>query len=110
MGAVRTIARLVHPQQLSVSLMFGRSEDGLMAAGDFAAGSDREYHVERARAELDAAYRAVGRDSAQAHLRLCSMHMAKAKVLLERTTQRASELEWIESCRPLHERCLASAR
>ena len=72
-------------------------------------GGEREYHVERARAELDAAYRAAGSDSAAAHLRLCSLHMARAKALLEAASAAAPELEWIESCRPLHEKCLAPA-
>lgn len=73
------------------------------------ADSDREYHVERARAELDAAYRAAGSSAARAHLSLCSMHMARARALLETASERRPELEWIESCRPLHERCLAEA-
>jgi hypothetical protein len=73
------------------------------------AGSDREYHVERARAELDAAYRAAGSEAAAAHLRLCSMHMARAKTLMEAPSKAPPELEWIENCRPLHERCLAAA-
>lgn len=73
------------------------------------AEAEREYHIERARAELDAAYRAAGSDAAQAHLRLCSMHMARARTLLEQAQQSPPELEWIESCRPLHEKCLAPA-
>ena len=36
---------------------------------------DREYHVERARAELDLAYRADKAAAADAHLRLSSLHM-----------------------------------
>ena len=71
--------------------------------------ADREYHVERARAELDAAYRAAGSEAAEAHLRLCSMHMARARMLPARASPSPPELEWIESCRPLHERCLAAA-
>lgn len=73
------------------------------------ADADREYHIERARAELDAAYRAEGSDAAEAHFRLCSMHMAQAVTLLERGAERLPELEWIDSCRPLHERCLTAA-
>lgn len=71
--------------------------------------ADREYHIERARAELDAAYRASGSDAAKAHLGLCSMHMARARTLIERTRPGSAELEWIESFRPLHERSLAGA-
>ena len=73
------------------------------------ADADREYHIERARAELDAGYRAAGSDAARAHFRLCSMHMARARTLLEHATKSLPELEWIESCRPLHEKCLATA-
>ena len=36
---------------------------------------DREYHVERARVELDLAYRADKPEAADAHLRLSSLHM-----------------------------------
>lgn len=71
--------------------------------------ADREYHVERARAELDAAYRAAGSEAAQAHLRLCSMHMARAKALPAVAATPPPELEWMESCRPLHERFLVAA-
>lgn len=73
------------------------------------ADADREYHIERARAELDAAYRAAGSVAAKAHLSLCSMHMAQARTLLERPRRSAAELDWIESCRPLHVKCLAGA-
>ena len=58
------------------------------------AQADRDYHVERARAELDAAYRAVGSDAAQAHLRLCSMHMARAKALLESEARVRRRRSW----------------
>ena len=71
--------------------------------------ADRDYHVERARAELDAAYRAARPDAARAHFHLCSMHMARAVTLRERDAGRLPELEWIDSCRPLHEKCLAAA-
>jgi hypothetical protein len=70
-------------------------------------GSDRDYHVERTRMELDAAYRAVGSGAAAAHLRLCSMHMARARSLPDPATP--PELEWIERCRPFHEWFLAEA-
>lgn len=38
--------------------------------------SDRDYHLRRARAELDLAYRARREAAAAAHLRLSSFHMA----------------------------------
>jgi hypothetical protein len=36
---------------------------------------DRDYHVDRTRAELDLAYRAEKPQVADAHLRLSSLHM-----------------------------------
>lgn len=41
---------------------------------------DREYHTQRARVELDMAYRAERPDVASAHLRLSSLHMQRAGV------------------------------
>ncbi|HEX5183411.1 MAG TPA: hypothetical protein VFW19_09705 [Allosphingosinicella sp.] len=70
--------------------------------------SDRNhlYHVERARAELDAAYRAEQAEVAAAHLRLCSLHMHRAR---ETCPRPAKELEWLEGLAPLHERALRCA-
>jgi hypothetical protein len=72
-------------------------------------GDDREYHVERARAELDRAYRAETTRVATAHLRLCSMHMERARSLIAppEPISAAVELDWLQRCAPLHERCLA---
>ena len=39
------------------------------------AQDDLEYHVERARVELDLAYKAKGQSAADAHMRLASLHM-----------------------------------
>ena len=69
---------------------------------------DHRYHTERARAELDAAYRAECSDAAAAHLRLCSFHMHRAREALSRP-EPAKELEWLEGFAPLHERSLRSA-
>jgi hypothetical protein len=41
--------------------------------------ADRAYHNERARSELDLAYRAERRDVADAHMRLAALHMARLK-------------------------------
>jgi hypothetical protein len=38
---------------------------------------DRDYHLGRARAELDLAYRAERKDVAAAHMRLSSLHMQR---------------------------------
>jgi hypothetical protein len=42
--------------------------------------SDEEYHTARARAELDMAYRAERAEVVEAHLRLSSLHMQRARV------------------------------
>lgn len=70
-------------------------------------GEDREYHVERARVELDAAYRAASGRAAAAHLRLSSMHMQRAGALAAPPAPEPVELEldWMHRCTPLHERC-----
>jgi hypothetical protein len=41
---------------------------------------DQDYHVERARQEFDAAYRAERLDIAAIHLRLSALHMERARV------------------------------
>jgi hypothetical protein len=69
---------------------------------------DHAYHVERARAELDAAYRAERADVAAAHLRLSALHMRRAREAPPRPPA-AKELEWLEGFAPLHERALLSA-
>ena len=43
--------------------------------------ADCEYHLNRARVELDLAYRAESRAAADAHLRMSSLHMGKIKEL-----------------------------
>ena len=45
------------------------------------ADNDREYHTERARAELDRAYRAESSVAAEAHLKLSSLHMKRLQAL-----------------------------
>jgi hypothetical protein len=42
-----------------------------------------KYHTERARAELDMAYRAERQDVASAHLLLSSLHMRRARAAAE---------------------------
>ena len=41
--------------------------------------TEREYHVRRARAELDLAYRSDCPAAMEAHLRLSSLHMRKVR-------------------------------
>ena len=45
--------------------------------------NDSEYHTQRARAELDWAYRAENRFAAEAHMRLSAMHMERMRQLKE---------------------------
>ena len=66
-------------------------------------GPDPFYHVERARVELDAAYRAAGPEAAAAHLRLCSLHMKKARALPQAEDTARTELDWIRRFEPLHD-------
>jgi hypothetical protein len=42
---------------------------------------DREYHTERARVELDQAYRAESSAAAEAHMKLSSLHMQRLQAL-----------------------------
>jgi hypothetical protein len=65
------------------------------------------YHVERARAELDAGYRAGAAIAAAAHLRFSALHIARARAAAQASAQAPlHELEWIERLRPLHEKAL----
>jgi hypothetical protein len=43
-------------------------------------GWDYDYHVVRARAELDCAYRAEGKAAAMAHMKLSALHMERARL------------------------------
>ena len=47
---------------------------------------DADYHVTRARVELDQAYRAEPRAAAEAHMRLYSLHMERARSVLARAS------------------------
>jgi hypothetical protein len=78
------------------------------AAGEGQAATDRSWHVERARAALDAAYRAAGSREAAIHFKLCSMHLERAGWSRRAPAAAETELAWIGRCRPLHERALAS--
>ena len=42
---------------------------------------DRDYHTQRARLELDLAYRAEHQAAAQAHMRLSALHMERLRQL-----------------------------
>jgi hypothetical protein len=47
---------------------------------------DRNYHLERARTELDAAYRAAHTVAAEAHIKLSALHMARLDHANRRST------------------------
>ena len=66
---------------------------------------EKDYHVARARAELDAAYRAASAEAAARHFKLCGIHMRRAEALAEEG--REAELVWLERCAPLHESRIA---
>jgi hypothetical protein len=42
-------------------------------------GQDYDYHVHRARAEMDCAYRAAGHAAVAAHMKLSALHMDRAR-------------------------------
>ena len=44
-------------------------------------GDDRSWHIDRARQEFDAAFRADRLDIAAIHIRLSALHMARARAL-----------------------------
>lgn len=48
--------------------------------------TEHEYHVRRAREELDLAYRSERRAVSTAHLRLSALHMAELRALATRAT------------------------
>jgi hypothetical protein len=72
--------------------------------------SEFRYHVERARAELDAGYRAAVPEAAAAHLGYCALHIVRARTAAgQEEAARLREIEWIDRLRPLHEKALAGA-
>ncbi|HEY0147711.1 MAG TPA: hypothetical protein VGB70_01775 [Allosphingosinicella sp.] len=76
------------------------------ASGE-AAAPDRSWHIERARAELDAGYRAAGGREAAIHLKLCALHMERAG--WQRRPSAQLEADWMRRCSPLHVAVLAEA-
>ena len=48
---------------------------------------DYNYHVERARAEMDSAYQASNPLAAAAHMKLSALHMARARIAKVSQTQ-----------------------
>jgi hypothetical protein len=44
-------------------------------------GAEYDHHVERARAEMDCAYRAAGEAAGRAHMTLAALHMHRAGIV-----------------------------
>ena len=70
-------------------------------------GFDRRHHTRRARAELDAAYRAAGSRAAAAHLSLFLLHLEEARLNPASgapvgTLAKDAEVDWMERSQPLH--------
>jgi len=53
---------------------------------------DRDYHIDRARAELDRAYRTDNFAAASAHFRLASLHMKRVQDALPTAERRPASL------------------
>jgi hypothetical protein len=54
-------------------------------------GRDYDYHIGRARAEMDCAYRAGGNAAATAHMKLSALHMERARLAKESGGAAAAE-------------------
>ena len=67
------------------------SGTGILQSGPIGDTDEADYHVTRARAELDQAYRAEPRVAAEAHMRLSLLHMERARSATVR--MRVTEVE-----------------
>ncbi len=79
-------------------------------ARDRARDLDRQYHVARARAELDSAYRTATPEASERHMQLCTVHLRRAR--LHRAPlagSAAREYDWLQHLAHFHARCLARA-
>lgn len=66
---------------------------------------DHLLHTQRARAELEAAYRAERPAVALIQLKLCALHIRRARSAARRSTP-IRELDWLERSLLFHEKCL----
>jgi hypothetical protein len=75
------------------------------AGGEEAQGSGGGlWHVARARAELDAAFRAAGEPAAAAHLKLAELHLDRAGWSRAAAAPGVGlEMDWLRRFRPLHD-------
>jgi hypothetical protein len=71
---------------------------------------DHLYHAARARDELEAAYRAERPAIAAIRLKLCALHIRRARQASQRVANvPARELDWLERSAAYHRKCLAPA-
>jgi len=71
---------------------------------------DHLYHSARARDELEAAYRAERPQVAAIRLKLCALHIRRARSAYRRSAHSpAGELDWLEHSLSCHEKCLLPA-
>jgi hypothetical protein len=71
---------------------------------------ERHYHVARARAELDIAYRTEKQEASDRHMQLCTLHLREAR--LHRTPLAgplAKEYDWLQDLAYFHSKCLGAA-
>ena len=81
MAAARAHLQLSSMHRERMRALGGDSPRVEAVAGDAMTSSDpnAQYHIDRARAELDLAYRASPRAAAEAHMRLSALHMERAR-------------------------------
>ncbi len=71
---------------------------------------ERHYHVARARAELDIAYRTEKQEASERHMQLCTLHLREAR--LHRAPLAgpiAKEYDWLRDLAYFHSKCLGAA-
>jgi hypothetical protein len=79
-------------------------------ARDQAKDGERHYHVARARAELDTAYRTEKQEASERHMQLCTLHLREAR--LHRAPlagPAAKEYDWLQDLAHFHSKCLRPA-
>ncbi len=76
---------------------------------DQARDQERLYHVARARAELDSAYRTATAEASERHMQLCTLHLRQARLhRAPLTGSAAREHDWLQHLAHFHARCLGS--
>lgn len=71
---------------------------------------DRHYHVARARAELDSAYRTATPEASERHMQLCALHLREARLHRAPLAGAAArENDWLQDLAHFHSKCLRAA-